>query len=547
MPRFQKTLLTGTSIFMSAALSACQPPSSGQSCAQAVQQGKPNGKASGSPLLGGFLEIDAVKGTDLDPYRLPQGSKADQKRCSAYFEIRGTDSSKVSFDLWTAAHCIRAPFVESFAAQVFIDGGYVRAPLRLELFDGIRKARFDSAALPSDVQAEILRAFTPVPTKYGFGSGEDARAELLALGRPLCQSSPSGATSVGVEKVCFMLEDTAVYRGELNLSDVLETDRAALLNSARSAQAAQGSFSESGVFLAWKKAVQEALRLDREMPVAALADEIASCNSASTLCQSKGAVSEVLRKNALPSGRDIIQEALNAKEKNSGPLPLTQAKERENSAARKELVRAWKSMQDFLIRTTSTELFVLSNVSTADGFALKSIPISTLSTGGKTASRFFVRDYGFVYLAGKQETDTYFRPGDSGSMILADGRFPLTAVSSANSEDTSGGASVVALPPRRKLSDNQKTQTASEKKQAPVSPMSREQSSVPDTGTSTSSKAQHSNGSASDGSSNSQSTSTYREQTGATSSASSAEGDSNSPSASGASDAVEIQSACERG
>ena len=149
---------------------------------------------------------------------------------------------------------------------------------------------------------------------------------------------------------------------------------------------------------------------------------------------------EVLKAYAFP-GRNLIAEG----EAKGFSLRKGAAEEdiqRKISEARGRLVRLWRLLGSRIAQTPSTASVVSADKETARFHELK---LSTIGTG----ARYSVEENGLRVRMRRNGQGVAFGPGDSGSIFSLSGMAPLLTLQSVDNTETSGGASVVALPVRR--------------------------------------------------------------------------------------------------
>lgn len=480
---------------------SCQKRISSDNCAQTsslvpTEKGGRTLLEKGEKSYGGFLEIKGTKASAAETSTM-SNQPQDSKSCTVFFEFEEKKADALKLRIWTARHCIKPPFTDTFLAHVFANQGYVTVPIELEVYTRFNLAKKEAVGkIDQPVREHVFGSFSPISYKYGFGRGKDAFDETIAFGRPLCSTNrPTEAGLRHWQKVCSIFEDISVYDASISLQGINETDKRLLVEVADRYFEEKKKFEQNigenikTILTKWKEVHLELTSAEREVLLARLLEKLAQCPSNSPVpnfCESREEIQKIIIKYGLPAGKNILTEMQASTAESASPSIFTRNKEKVFDDLMAKRVEIWESLMKAFGTEKNLQLYIHSNYDlTKVNLASKpgepkradlqylSMPFSAIA-GGNTLN-LFVRDYGIIYFASLIDLDVFFEPGDSGSLISVNGFLPVSPLTSTNDKDTSGGAVLRPLPkPIEESKDSTKQQTGPGTKPAPGAPKQAE-------------------------------------------------------------------------
>jgi hypothetical protein len=112
---------------------------------------------------------------------------------------------------------------------------------------------------------------------------------------------------------------------------------------------------------------------------------------------------------------------------------------------RETIERTWKPLAESIAREPAQTAVLTSDKNTA---TFKAVRLDEFAPEASQSLRQ-AEDYGLTVRTPRENLRIAFERGDSGSILAFQGRVPLLPLHVVDGEETSGGASVVALPSRR--------------------------------------------------------------------------------------------------
>jgi len=411
---------------LSAACGQTKPPAA---CAQAISTSSVASSAlPAARIVGGFLTIRRWKDSDRALEGRPAtAADLDVFRCAV--AVRFTESKSFAMRLITAGHCIPHDTTESITLEIGADGGYESIPIKAATLDLARRLRNAS----------------------GFDASE--RRELGTILKKLVAQSNTGESDAQKnERIITNTSDLevlgATVDGDVSLPAVNLLNKLRLMDLASSQQSSLAG-SEKEKARAWEAHVFGFDAVKHGRMVALFAKRLEKCASGDKgICRSPDRVRAVLTQQLPPDlGRIISDKSARA------------GAEARYDEGKKERDRLWAALRPLLQKSPS-RLHIHSNFSVR---ASQAGVDTTRTTGDDDSTRYAVAslesvagkgvvgevtDQGMIFKQSAAST-LRFQHGDSGSLFSIGGSVPIAVISAVDFGYSSGGASVIALPPRR--------------------------------------------------------------------------------------------------
>ena len=281
-------------------------------------------------------------------------------------------------------------------------------------------------------------------------SGDDFRLKVRTTSLKACQAKDEKRSTA-----CFTMYDLISFNASPSSS--LSPETQGVLRSLRSQEKKLFSASDSALLARYQRGIDALMNSRNTSGIISFLTKLESCANGTKDAAScpgdyvssgtefarrfidvesfkrDGVIKEVDGSNVR---KFVVQDEL-AKWKEYFPKSI--------SAYSEPLSEVWKVMDSPLFRATHPLLFA-TNVSTDGNPSFEWIPsVASPETLGKAGSS--ARSYLFKSKNGRESVQ--FGPGDSGSILLLKG-IPIATMSHKDGEETSGGASVINLPTRKK-------------------------------------------------------------------------------------------------
>jgi hypothetical protein len=406
----------------------------------------------------------------------PTTSKSTyDQQCTAMFDYPAL-SPRSNIRVWTAAHCVGRNLSDLLRIKA-----YIHTPNGYHAVD----IENDFVRLKGLAEQEMRRSFPGEESWRTFFTWNLA-LELDPANAPVCRSPIIGNKTYksrpGMQDVCFSWSDLLVVDGRISSAQKDELSASFDFNTLDKAL----SFDTNDFFTSHARLTS----LKREVTIAQSVDSTMDCR---TLLKNRKpstpysaldcteiqerAWTEVLSKHTL-AGKDALLEA-ERRGLNRGKGTYAAHVRNQMSEERSRLLLLWSRIGQSVIAAAGETVLIKGDKASQ---SVKSISLKSLAA----VPQYVLEPYGMrVYTASSEQESVAFGKGDSGSILLLKGLSPLLALQSVDNEETSGGASVIALPRRQ-------TSLASTK-----SASTRAQSSDPSGPSSSSSAASTENPSAS--------------------------------------------------
>jgi hypothetical protein len=422
---------------------------------QAIARALPKDVDPKPKMIGGFLNI-ALEGQPL-------------KRCAAHFEILAL-GQRSRMLVWTARHCGSERFKDAkrLSVDLFVGGEYLRD---LEISDDFLERRRLALAA---AQAEGLHdaAQTALRDAFDVFLGAQAKREDAGCSN---EELANQAAEKGLHSVCANWWDLGVY--EMSLTAPVSSPAAydklvrargefiAARDAARTKLTLKGGWESrpdqwtTDILDAWRwqrlKTASNVVKWIEENCDARKADAKAPLAA----CEGREALVELADRYVVEGGRSIVDVAEDFGYVDQGKFRTPQdapslferlkREEGDRVVRIQDLWRKWG--REFLFEKKNMHLNTNVTESRSAGLAVGyvSMPLASLASSGLTLK--FVT-HGFEYVVAKEKVAVQFSPGDSGTIFALEGVWPLVALSGVDGEQSSGGASVTALPTRRRAS-----------------------------------------------------------------------------------------------
>lgn len=410
-----------------------------------------------------------------------------QKKCSFYLEPSPTHDSAT---IWTASHCLDLATDSRYRLRFYIDSatGYGEVPVEFSKVKSAEKFRQLIAKKSLQTQQAFIEALTPTPVDHTASkNGTDICLNSFASGygwSKFHQPVP-GQNQIA----CFLYHDLALV--SFSLAESADTKQKKLLEDmiikARKFDAANIAHPEATLVrdgvekkmidfrTDWLKTYKTYTELRAQTGFAKFAQKLAldclepSKSTTPVLCQEAESIEQDLRQSGFPELAELLSEqglnAFDSAYKNIVP---------EISKHWKFYANATVSVNGQVVRPYS-QFNILTNFSWNSGAlqSYSSIPLMgfvgldwgtvTDPHSGDVRARAGAATYHwlndgsemFIYaIIPKKQTQENLtkgfgqlslKPGDSGTLILADG-LPMAVLATVDGEKTSGGSSVLPLP-----------------------------------------------------------------------------------------------------
>lgn len=426
-----------------AALAGCTPKTSVQ-CVKAVIE--PGVGAVVADGRAGFVQFD---------FQREGKAHVEKSQCTALFDAptgaNGATDAARYLRVWTAAHCVGRDLGDLVAVTAFLHtrSGLVEVPLGVAYIDAKAKA--------------ASHMMLNHPNEKGWRKAFDWN---LALERdpvhaPACRNAEGRPATdpkvAGTQDVCASWSDLLVLP-----ASVAEEDWNVLRASLTLVDFREGMPRDVKDYL---DAHEELVQLKREHAVAQDIDALFLCQSQPGKCAASHiAAKEDLLRNFVFVGRDPLLEATRAGYGTSSKSYAALMAQR-IVATRATIEGLWKPIAERVRQKPTSGVVITSSKRTFD---FKAVAFSAFLGGGRHPE-FRVEGTGLRVVSPVDALKIRFEKGDSGSIVTLDGVAPLLALQSVDNEETSGGASVVALPARRPSQDASPVSNASGNRQGRMS------------------------------------------------------------------------------
>jgi|GEM_PF-4800514 len=387
---------------------ACSKPQTIGSCPQALMSTQPLPTLVGksSPALGGFL----VSRAWTNALAGARGAPPDREiRCTA--QLLPKDQG--GYLLLTARHCTPWNKIESSRFAFFADDGFTEIPIAIE-----------RAKLATSIRAD--KDLSP-----------EEKVELSQAYKKIIETRATANSRAKEKNVFISLDDVDIL--EVTLGG-MPSDIAAILERSRVlflAALAKDVSSERMLLKAWGDVLRSSIESRNRASLARLIGRLDACtpDSQTALCKDPAKARAALQ-------RAVRSDELNLFESEESRSDAIAKGESEKQARN----TAWAGITP-LLKLKPTAVYVQTNA-TGQGGALGFISVPSESVFGRNMVKEY--DYDGIIFKQSPNSNATLIKGDSGSIFSFKGLYPLVALSAVGDESTSGGASVVALPPRKK-------------------------------------------------------------------------------------------------
>lgn len=404
-------------------------------------------------MVGGFLNI-----------ALPDAPK---KRCAAHVEFLSLGVNTRAL-VWTARHCSAERYkdAQAFSLDLFLEGAYVKD---LVVKDDFLERRLEALeeARQTPLHADAQKALADAFDVY---LGTQSKREDAGCSN---EDMANEAREKGLHSVCANWWDLGVYEVRL-AAPITGGDLFAKLTKARTEFEAERNASLVRLTRAqlhparpdlWRQDFLEAWRLQRLKTASSVVRWVEeTCDArkpdATTpqaACSSRDALIELAEKFLREDGIDVFAKASElgfyrggrvATPEGSKPLQeLIKLQEGERVIRIQDRWRKYGRKFLFDAKNIHLNTNVTETKAQSIGLSYVAMPLSSIA-GSELTLKFVT--HGFEYVAPKDKVAVRFQPGDSGSIFSIEGVWPVLALSGVDGEQSSGGASVTALPARRK-------------------------------------------------------------------------------------------------
>jgi hypothetical protein len=404
---------------------ACRPATSG-SC----DGGKTaaTGAAGKTSVVGGYIYLtrDIVSLQPQAGSTAVENTSREVKRCTAIFDFglpqNSSNSRKKAVRVYTAAHCSGGSLddVVSTEIDVWAGDGYVRVPITLDEVEKYQKAgqQLTAAGYSQTEWGPVLRKRITFPTEV---------TESTCVPLSSMASSEGNSNS---QNLCFSWVDLAVFEASIDAS-VYQTHKAVLPAVSVSAQSGSN-------LLAFSENHRKLMRLAYERLAATQVDVYHACLAGEGSSCYQHVIDmrrEALSNHVFIDGVPALEAAQKAGVTNSSSS-FAEIKIAEFKDVFNQMKTQWEGLRN-------ENFSVLTNtVAPAELFVAQ--PLTALGQG----LRFSQEPTGLRIFVPSTSATLRFFEGDSGSLVVANGRAPVMTLQSVNDQETSGGASLAPLPRR---------------------------------------------------------------------------------------------------
>jgi|GEM_PF-4294874 len=434
---------------------ACAPAAKNGNCGitQSLAHALPEKVDPAPRMIGGFLNIEFAQG--------------EPKRCAAHVEILRLGGEPRAI-VWTARHCSSERFKDAkkFTLDLALGGTYERG---IEVLDDFLERR-KGALAEAESKGLHETARKAIAESFDVYLGVQAKREDAGCSN---EDFATESREKGLHSVCANWWDLGVYevRFAQGLSSgPLYTKLSAAktaFESARRAASTKLGLAKSDLSNpeGWRADLIEAWRLQRQKTSAGVLRWIeetcdarkGDAQAPQAACAGRDDLVDIAERYLVEGDESIVRKASNLGYGDGAKLltppgspPLEDALKQLEGERVIRIQDRWRKFgRKHLF--TSKNIFLNTNITQSDTASLKasyiSMPLSSLAGSGLILK--FVT-HGFEYAVAKDKVAIQFLPGDSGTVFAIEGIWPVLALSGVDGEQSSGGASVSALPTRRK-------------------------------------------------------------------------------------------------
>ncbi len=366
-------------------------------------------------------EVRSLNGP-LNPASVSASTTRVQRRCTAVFDFSTPAKNGVKpLQIYTAAHCSGRHLDDIVRLDIDVWGGDGYTPLSVSLnFGEDRKRAIAGMSQAGHAQNDWLTAMSwPLALESDPAISPQCR---VAVGAPTDKNGLA-------QDLCLSWADLAVL--DASMPEALFEQYKAAIPSTSLASSGPSQLA------AFWEGHKNLTRFRYELNAAQHVDALHKCLAPESKCapQQVAALKDVLLRFVFVDGMNALAAAAKA-----GVTDSTKSYE---AIKKSEYVARVESMKKQWSAISTDDFSVLTNTSSPQiSFGAQSL--SALGTG----LRFNKELYGLRILIPAPQPTLLFSKGDSGSLVVANGRLPILTLQSVDNEETSGGASLQPLPRR---------------------------------------------------------------------------------------------------